>query len=883
MLSLVGKNLLARVPAARTITSKVGLVRSYSTQQHSAEMLRLIDGYRFHGHLKATVDPLQAMQRSTSKLLSPAHHGLDESEVASELARLERLYCGDASVQFAHIESDEEREWLYAEHERIQDEQFNAQQQVHILKQLIKSEVFDHYMQKKFPTTKRYGLEGNESMMVACDAVFAEAARGGVENVVIGMPHRGRLNLLVQMLKYRGQDLFWKVKGNSELPEGVIGIGDVLSHIGVSSDIEVADGKKLHVSLIQNPSHLEAADPTAVGKARAKQFYSGDVAREKTFCLQLHGDAAFSGQGVVTETLSLSQLPGFNAGGSVHIVVNNQLGFTTIPKNGRSTRYSSDVGKFVGCPIVLVNSQNPEQVERMCRLATSYRQHFKKDIIVDLIGWRKYGHNEVDEPSFTQPTMYSNIRKRKSIPQLYAAKLQESGVFTAEQLAEFVAEEQRLLDVQLQACNEGYVVPPADHLRDAWAGLEQSTRIQAPPATGYAPTELIDLANQSVVVPSDFTMHQRLQRSFANARVDKAKLGQADWATAEAVAIAALMREGFNVRISGQDVGRGTFSQRHWELYEQSSDRVYSPLKHLPNTTGQLEVVNSNLSEFAVLSYEYGYSLESPKTLAIWEAQFGDFFNGAQIVFDQFIASGEVKWLRQTSLVVLLPHGFDGAGPEHSSCKMERFLQLCDTEAVHVRDDAKLSKETNMYVVNPSTPANYFHVLRRQMHRNFRKPLIVVGPKVLLRHPLCTSTFDEMAPGTKFQEVLADPDTIANPSVIEKVIFCSGKIFYDLQEERTKNGVTNTAIVRLEELSPFPYAGVEAELNRYTNAKQFVWCQEEQQNAGAWSFVEPRFKRWDKTTNIKYVGREPLAASAIGISALHKKEVAQLLKDAFSN
>ncbi|GAM18617.1 hypothetical protein SAMD00019534_017920 [Acytostelium subglobosum LB1] len=890
MLSLVTKRL------AGAATSPAFASRSYSTA-HRSDVLRLVSGFRLHGHLKATVDPLARLERKSSPLLTLEHYGLsnqatikpdgtllsqlDQQDIQldSVVEYLNTTYCGDSTVQFEHIESEEEKQWLYETYERIQQTKHTDQQKINILTNLVKSEVFDHFMQKKFPTTKRYGLEGNESMMVACDAVFSQCAKEGVDNIVIGMPHRGRLNLLVQMCNYPAKDLFWKVKGNSELPPGIAGIGDVLSHIGVSTDITVDTGK-IHVSLMQNPSHLEAIDPAALGKARAKQFYANDTDRSGTVCLMLHGDAAFAGQGVVTETLSLSQLPGFNAGGAIHIVVNNQLGFTTVPVNGRSTRYSSDIGKFVGCPIVLVNAQNPEAVDKVCRLAVEYRNMFKKDIIIDLIGWRKYGHNEVDEPSFTQPTMYTNIRKRTSIPQIYAKLLQANNVFSAEQLTEFTNEQQRLLEEQLALTTGDFQYSPADHLQGKWSGLMQSTVIQPQPDTGFDKDALVQIAQDSIKVPSDFTVHQRLVRSFSNARTDKIKVGQADWATAEAMAAGSLLQQGYNIRISGQDVGRGTFSQRHWELYEQSTDRVHQPLNHA-GYPGKLSIVNSNLSEFAVMAYEYGYSLESPKTLPIWEAQFGDFVNGAQIVVDQFIANSEAKWLKQTALILLLPHGFDGAGPEHSSCKMERFLQQCDTEAVDVKNVEKTQRETNMYVINPSTPANYFHALRRQMIRNYRKPLIIVGPKVLLRHPNCYSSLDEMTPGTTFQTVLSDPDTISNPSAIERVIFCTGKIFYDLQEERKKLGDTKTAVVRVEELSPFPYERIEEELNRYSNATRFAWCQEEQQNAGAWSFVEPRFKRWDQTSNIKYIGRGPLCASAIGISNIHKKEVAQLSKDAF--
>jgi len=880
-------------------------VRLYSTANTavtSVNVSRLVNGYRVHGHLCANIDPLARMERIRSKMLSPEQYELTVDTKIDNIKSpvnvpsyiklntlqdlvgyLEKSYCNDVTAQFDHIESIEEKEWLYENFEKIQHQTLDKEQRVSILKNLIKSEVFDHFMQKKFPTFKRYGLEGNESMMIACEAIFKQSASHDLKNVVIGMPHRGRLNLLVQMCKYPAKDLFWKVKGNSELAPGVLGLGDVVSHIGVSSDLEY-NGKNVHVSLIHNPSHLEAVDPVALGKTRAKQFYEQSQGGKDSLCLMLHGDAAVAGQGVVTESLQLSQLPGFTVGGCVHVIVNNQLGFTTIPVNGRSTRYSSDVGKFVGCPIIVVNSQSPEQVERVSRFAVEYRQRFKKDIIIDLIGWRKYGHNEVDEPAFTQPTMYNNIRKKLSIPQAYAAQLSQEGLFSSEQLAEFTSAEQQKLEEQLRLSTpDTFEYGPMDQLQAKWNGFVQNHTIENNIDTGYDANELIQIAKDSVKIPEDFNIHQRLSRSFSAARLDKLnKSSQVDWATAESLAVGSLMKQGYNVRISGQDVGRGTFSQRHFNLHEQNSDKVYQPLNNM-GAKGKLEVVNSNLSEFAVLCYEYGYSLESPNTLPIWEAQFGDFVNGAQIAIDQFVVSGEAKWLRQSGLTILLPHGYDGAGPEHSSCRIERFLQLSDTEAVNVKNTDLTTAETNFYFINPSTPANYYHALRRQMVRNYRKPLIVAGPKVLLRHPACFSTVQELTSGNSFQPVLSDPETQSNASDIKKVIFCSGKIYYDLVEERKNRGATaDTAIVRLEQLAPFPYEEVEVELNRYSNATKFVWAQEEQQNAGAWSFVEPRFKqRWSRTQNLTYVGRGPLAASATGISAIHKQEASSLIKNAF--
>ncbi|KYQ91728.1 oxoglutarate dehydrogenase (succinyl-transferring) [Tieghemostelium lacteum] len=901
--------MMINIKKSLLVNSSKLMIRNYSTTNitgiHNVE--KLVNGYRKYGYLNANVDPLGRMERVKSKYTTIEYYGFNDghqNETFKDIQKLlkhqkssnttlkeiseylDKVYCGDVSVQFDHIESAEEKEWLFDRFEEIQNQQLTKEERLEIAKNLVKSEVFDHFLQKKFPTFKRYGLEGNESMIVSCNSLFRESVNQGIENVVIGMPHRGRLNLLVQICGYPAKDLFWKIKGNPEFSDDLLAIGDVASHIGVSSDLQYPGGN-VHVSLINNPSHLEAADPVAMGKVRAKQFYEGKDA----LCFMLHGDAAVAGQGVVTETLQLSQLTGFGVGGCVHLIANNQLGFTTIPKNGRSTRYSGDIGKFIGAPILVVNSQNPEMVEKVTRFAVEYRQKFKKDIVIDLVGWRKYGHNEVDEPSFTQPTMYSNIRKRQSIPQQYASQLANEGLFSSEQLQAFTAEEQQKLEQQLsQSLPETFKFSPMDHLEGKWKGIVQSHTIASKqPDTGYNVEELKKISVESTIVPESFQVHNRLLRSFSTARNDKVqKQQQADWATAESMAVGSLMKQGYNVRISGQDVGRGTFSQRHFNLHEQNSDSVYQPLNHMTKDSshkgGQLEVVNSNLSEFAVLGYEYGYSIESPKTLPIWEAQFGDFVNGAQIIVDNFITSSEVKWLRQTGIVILLPHGYDGAGPEHSSCRLERFLQASDAEGVDVKNLDKIQREHNIYIINPSTPANYFHALRRQMIRNFRKPLVVAGPKVLLRHPNCFSSLQDMAPGTSFQPVLPDPDTMNNASSISHVIFCSGKVFYDLQEERSKLGLVDKyAIVRLEELSPFPYKEIANELKRYSNATKFAWVQEEQQNTGAWTFVEPRFKQaFDKTSQIKYIGRGPLAASATGYSSSHKKEAAQLLKDAFN-
>eukprot|EP01112_Ceratiomyxa_fruticulosa_P018161 TRINITY_DN5768_c0_g2_i1.p1 TRINITY_DN5768_c0_g2~~TRINITY_DN5768_c0_g2_i1.p1 ORF type:complete len:752 (-),score=169.46 TRINITY_DN5768_c0_g2_i1:65-2320(-) len=742
-------------------------------------------------------------------------------------------------------------------------------------------------MQKRFPAVKRYGLEGNESMMPGLDTIFSESAQSGVKEVVIGMPHRGRLNLLVGMLEYPAAHLIWKVKGNSELPQGTLGIGDVLSHIGQSSDLTF-NQNKLHVTLLQNPSHLEAVDPVVMGKIRAKQQDNKEDTRgSSAMCVMLHGDASVTGQGIVTETLSLSKLPGFTTGGTIHMIVNNQIGFTTTPRDGRATRYSGDVGKFINIPILHVNSDSPEDVVRVCKIAVQYRNQFKKDIVIDLIGYRRHGHNEVDEPAFTQPLMYSVIRSKATITTTFLKRLQEEGVLAAGEGEAIAQAEHQRLDEEMKKTmtTSEYKYPPADHLKGKWTQLTQAKDITKSPQTGVDISILKNTATSSVTLPSNMSVHARLQKSHLTARLEKLNAGNTiDWATAEAMSVGSLLLEGFNVRISGQDVGRGTFSQRHWELHNSQTGEIYVPLNHMQAKQGKLEVVNSNLSELAVMGYEYGYSLESPNNLPIWEAQFGDFANGAQIIIDQFISSGESKWLRQTGLVLLLPHGYDGAGPEHSSSRIERFLQLCDGDVVQndvirafkTGNPNSVPTSPNMYVINPSTPANYFHALRRQLHRNFRKPLIVISPKVLLRHPQALSSLEDMQNGTSFLEVIGDSTTSKAPQKVEKVTFCSGKIYYDLEQERSKlSDASSIALVRVEELSPFPYSQIEQQISLYSNAKTFTWVQEEQENAGAWGYVQPRFNRLlsQHSHSIQYIGRPPLSASAIGVSSWHKKEV----------
>jgi probable 2-oxoglutarate dehydrogenase E1 component DHKTD1 len=743
-------------------------------------------------------------------------------------------------------------------------------------------------MTKKFPQVKRYGLEGAESMMIALDVIFQNACAQDLRDVVVCMPHRGRLNLLTDLLKFNPTGVFAKVKGVPEYPstESHVCTGDVLSHIAQSVDLTY-QGKSTHVSLLHNPSHLEAINPVAMGKARAKEsdtFESGVEGSlgDSVLCVQLHGDAAFCGQGVVMETLGLSNLPHYSCGGSVHVVVNNQIGYTTPGYNSRSTTHTSDVAKMIHAPVIHVNGDHPEEVAKATALAVAYRNTFHKDVVLDLIAFRRWGHNELDEPSFTQPQMYNTIRARKSVPKLYEEKLESQQLLSSAESDALRDQWYKKLDSDLDAVT-GFQ-PPATHLQGKWEGMTSPTDITQDTMipTGVASDVLLQVGKISVQTPPNFDVHARLQKFHVQPRLQRLEQGKPlDWATAEAMAFGSLLLEGYGVRISGQDVGRGTFSQRHCMLVDQTTEKVTIPLNNLVPEQHQkkLEVANSSLSEFAVLGFEFGYSWETPKVLPIWEAQFGDFFNGAQIIIDTFVSSSEAKWLRQSGLVMLLPHGYDGTGPEHSTCRMERFLQLCNDAYNPLQPE--VPRTPNMHVVFPTTPAQYFHLLRRQMIRSYRKPMIIVGPKTLLRLPQAVSELKEMETGTAFQPVLADP-SITDPAKVKRVVLCTGKLYYELMKERESKGTAQeVALVRIEELCPFPAKELQQILSPLAHVEDVIWCQEEPQNQGAYSFVEPRLKS-TLTQSIRYVGRVSSAAPATGVGSIHRKEQASLLADAVS-
>lgn len=864
-------------------------------------LARLLTVYCEHGHKAARINPLfpgPALQENVPEiqalvqtLKGPFHTtgllnmGKDEASLEEILAYLNQIYCGQISIETSQLQSQEEKDWFSRRFEDLTKETFTTEERKHLSRLMLESQAFDHFLATKFATVKRYGGEGAESMMGFFHELLKLSAYSGITDVIIGMPHRGRLNLLTGLLQFPPELMFRKMRGLSEFPENVLATGDVLSHLTSSVDLDFGAHQPLHVTMLPNPSHLEAVNPVAVGKTRGRQQsrQEGDYSAEssarpgdRVICLQVHGDASFCGQGIVPETFTLSNLPHFRIGGSIHLIVNNQLGYTTPAERGRSSLYSSDIGKLVGCAVIHVNGDSPEEVLRATRLAFEYQRQFRKDVIVDLLCYRQWGHNELDEPFFTNPAMYKIIRARRSIPDTYAEHLMAKGLTTQEEVSEIKASYYAKLNGHL--VNMDQYSPPATHLQAHWQGLVQPAACITTWQTGV-PLDLLRFVGvKSVEVPEEVQMHSHLLKMHAQSRKEKVLDGtKLDWATAEALALGSLLAQGFNVRLSGQDVGRGTFSQRHAMVVCQETDHTYIPLNHMdPEQKGFLEVSNSPLSEEAVLGFEYGMSIESPLLLPLWEAQFGDFFNGAQIIFDTFISGGEAKWLLQSGIVVLLPHGYDGAGPDHSSCRLERFLQMCDSTEEGVDGDT-----VNMFVANPTTPAQYFHLLRRQMVRNFRKPLIVASPKMLLRFPAAVSSLQEMGPGTTFKPVIGDSSV--DPNKVKSLVFCCGKHYYALLKHRETLEARrqNFAIVRIEELCPFPLDSLQQEMSKYTHVKDFIWSQEEPQNMGPWFFVSPRFEK-QLACKLRLVSRPPLPTPAVGIGKVHLQQHEEVLTKTFA-
>ena len=853
----------------------------------SIRALMMIRAYRVRGHLIASLDPLGLEGERHHPELDPKSYGFSEADydrpiyvdgvlglkratLREVLAILKQTYCARIGVEFMHIQYPERKAWVQQMMEGERNRQsLSRSEKTEILRQLYESEGFERFLDVKYPGAKRFSLEGSESVIPALEAVITEATQQGVEEIVIGMAHRGRLNVLTSIMGKSYAAVFSEFQGGVTTTGDVQGSGDVKYHLGASADRDLGNGHRLHISLTPNPSHLEAVNPVVLGKVRAKQAMRGDKARERVTGLLIHGDAALAGQGLCSEVFELSELRGYRTGGTVHIVINNQIGFTTSPSQARTSPYPSEVAKIVQAPVFHVNGDDPESVVRVCQIAADYRQRFKADVVVDIVCYRRHGHNEGDEPAFTQPAMYRAIDERPTTRQIYTESLVAEGVLTVSDADRMMEGFRASLETELEA-SKSYRPNKADWLEGDWADIETAPRDHRPGDTAVAPEILAEIGRAITHVPADFAAHPRIRRLLEEKRERIEAGGPIDWATAEALAFGSLLLEGKPVRLSGQDCSRGTFSQRHAGLVDQENEERYVPLNNIRPGQARLKLADSLLSEVGVLGFEYGHSIADPNALAIWEAQFGDFANGAQVVIDQFVAAGETKWLRMSGLVMLLPHGFEGQGPEHSSARLERYLQLY--------------ADGNIQVVNCSTPASYFHVLRRQLRRSFRKPLIVMSPKSLLRHRRCVSRLDEMSDGARFHRVIGETNPDITPARARRVVFCSGKVYYDLLAAREERGVDDVALVRLEQIAPFPSRSLMVELAPYRDA-EVVWCQEEPENMGAWSFVAPRIEavlaELDGAARTpRYAGRAPAASPATGFLVVHQREQRALIDDA---
>jgi 2-oxoglutarate dehydrogenase E1 component len=848
-----------------------------------ARALRLIHSYRARGHRVADIDPLGGRAMYFPEL-DPAHYGfghddLGKSFLAGDLPggpmqplgqildTLRATYCGKVGVEFTHIQDPGRKAWLQRHLEATHNHTpLDSAERARVLEMLSAAELFERFLHTRFVGQKRFGLEGAESLIPLLDTIVEDAPEQGIVEYVIGMAHRGRLNVLSNLLGKSFEMIFSEFEDIEDI-EAPFGSGDVKYHKGYSSDRRTRSGARVHLSLTGNPSHLEAVNPVVEGRVRAKQMTAGDLRGRSVVPLLIHGDAAFAGQGMVAETLNLSKLAGYSTGGTLHVIINNQIGFTATPAETRSTLYCSDVAKMIQVPIFHVNGDDPEAVVHVARLALDYRQRFAEDVVIDLLCYRRHGHNESDEPNFTQPLLYEKIRARPSVRRLYTDALIEAGVLTLEAAQ---AIETRLSEQLDEALAEMKVDPPGPdepyEPRGPWAGFDRKASVAA--ITAVPVERLQQVAERIAQTPAGFDLHKKLKPFLERRAKAIPDDGEIDWAFAEALAFGSLLLEGYNVRLSGQDSSRGTFSHRHAVLVDQTSEVEYAPLAHLSATQGRFEVYDSLLSEQAVLGFEYGYSVADPMTLTLWEAQFGDFANGAQVIIDQFVASAAVKWGRLSGLVMLLPHGYEGQGPEHSSARIERYLQLC--------------AEDNIQVVNCTTPAQYFHVLRRQMQRNFRAPLIVFTPKSLLRAPRAVSHPSEFSNGA-FQPVIPDALCARNPESVRRVLFCSGKVHYDILEEREKRGAeAEVAIVRVEQVYPWDSAGIANSLAAFANLEHVVWVQEEPKNMGPWFFVHDLLQaQLPKEIALRYAGRPAAAAPAGGSMRLHKQRQGKLLFDAF--
>ena len=857
----------------------------------SVRAIMMIRAYRIRGHLIADLDPLQLQEKHHHPELNPETYGfkkedrnrkifldkflgLEYATVNEILEILLKTYCSKIGIEFMHMSDPEEKKWIQ---ERIEgkgkETNFTSEGKKAIFKKLVEAEGFENYCHTKFVGTKRFGLDGCESLIPALEQIIKVGGGLGVKEVKIGMPHRGRLNILANVIQKPFKKIFKEFSGDPG-PDTAGVSGDVKYHLGASADRDF-NGNNVHVSLTANPSHLEAVNPVVLGQTRAKQFFHNDPQRVKVVPILLHGDAAFAGQGIVAECFAMSGLKGHNTGGTIHIIVNNQIGFTTSPSFARSSPYPSEVAKMVQAPIFHVNGDDAESVVYCARIATEYRQKFKRDVVIDIICYRRFGHNEGDEPSFTQPLMYKKIKAQATTLTIYGNQLIQEGVLNKEEFQNEKDNFKKFLDTEFET-SKSYIPNQIDWFTGSWSKFTTEIGSDRRGVTGVD-LELIHQAGEKICnLPANLNSHSTIKRLF-EAKKKMFETGKSfDWATAESLAFGTLLLEGYPVRFVGQDSSRGTFSQRHASILDQDTGEKYYPLKNLSSKQAQFEIIDSFLSEFGVLGFEYGYSMSSPETLVLWEAQFGDFANGAQIIIDQFITSGEKKWTRASGLVMLLPHGYEGQGPEHSSARIERYLQSCAQE--------------NLQVVNCTTPANYFHLLRRQIHRKFRKPLIVFSPKSLLRHKKCVSEIEDFLPENSFHRILPDhadfPEynliKLANDEEIKRVVLCSGKVYFDISEKREIIRNPKVQLLRIEQLYPFPVKKLASFLKRFKNADEFIWCQEEPENMGAWSFVE-KYINWTldsigaKSKKVQYVGRKPSASTATGYLKKHVQQQDEII------
>lgn len=857
----------------------------------SARVMGLIKAYRIRGHYLAEIDPLGIEKLPSKKevRLDPESFGITDKDINSSvslksevcgmkdatvekiISSLEDVYSNKVGYEFYYSDNFEENEWLENKIENFEKENdLPEEEKKEILESLLQVETFEQFLQSRFPGAKRFSIEGAENSIIAARKIIRELSESGVEDIVFGMPHRGRLSMLTKIFNKPYKSMLSEFQGNLAHPEHLDVSGDVKYHLGTSHDLKFENGNKVHISLAANPSHLEAVNPVVVGKVRAKQDYFGDKDRVKAAGVLLHGDAAFAGQGVVMESLVLSELSGYSAGGTVHIVVNNQVGFTAASRDARSGRYATEVAKTIKAPIFHVNGNCALEVAKVATIAAQYRNKYKKDVVIDLVCYRLHGHNEIDEPRFTQPFMYKKVDSSTTPASIYAQQLVDEKIIEGSYVADLKSKYKKQLDKELEL-SKTYKPEKEEWFEGLWKGFVNYSETRGKDKkTGVKIQTLQKIGEALVKLPDNFKAHKIIAKGFEKRKISISSGENIDWATGEALALGSLLLEGTRVRLSGQDSQRGTFSHRHSVITDQETEDKFIPLNNISKDQAPFEVINSFLSEYAVLGFEYGYSLVNPNNLVIWEAQFGDFSNGAQIIIDQFISSAEMKWMRASGLVMLLPHGYEGQGPEHSSARLERYLQLC--------------AENNMQVVNCTTPANYFHVLRRQIHRNYRKPLVVMSPKSLLRHSSAVSSITEFAEDKDFLPVL--PDHKKNYKSAKKLILCSGKLYYELLENAEKEKKSNIDIIRIEQYYPFPEKELLEELKKYKNVSELVWCQEEPRNMGAWYFIRPKIEKLMEKIKFKkalvYVGRNYSASTAAGYAMMHKRKQQEIIKEAIN-